>query len=519
MRTVKPSLPRREATIRAAADFAIVHAAAFASLTTVLLWRLWDTPGVNGQELADALRHIYITRFFPLSFIFPAVFAWSGFYSRARSYSTPYKWRVIATGSAAATLIYLFADFIWNRADIIPRSSTIMFLAFVVGGTVGVRWLKHWMITSRETEPPEISSLSRQTAPILVVGGAGYIGCLLCRQLLERGYRVRVLDSLIYGDSAIRELREDPNFELVSGDCRNIQNVVSAVNGVEAIVHLAAIVGDPACEQDRQTALEVNYAATRMLIEIARGNGVGRFIFASSCSVYGATDLLMTESSAVEPISLYAQTKVDSEHALLAATGADFHPTIVRLATVFGHSSRPRFDLVVNLLVAKAYRDNVITIFNGEQWRPFIHVRDVARGLIATLEAPLPLVSGEVFNLGDSRLNYMLTEVAERIGAAFPGTRIEHVSNTDRRNYRVSFDKIRNQLGFESVTSLETGIDELKSVLERGIVLNYAAPEYHNQRFLQYTGAPAHSNEMDAHIMAAFAAPVSPVVQTAAAGS
>jgi nucleoside-diphosphate-sugar epimerase len=255
-----------------------------------------------------------------------------------------------------------------------------------------------------------------------------------------------------------------------------------------------------------------------MLIEIARGNGVKRFVFASSCSVYGATDLVMTEDSMVEPISLYAQTKVDSERALLAAASPDFHPTIVRLATVFGYSHRPRFDLVVNLLVAKAFRDGVITIFNGEQWRPFIHVADVARGMINVLEAPLAVVSGEVFNLGDSRFNYTLTAISEKIRVAFPYSRVENVSNQERRNYRVSFARICQQLGFECTIPLEIGIRELQGVLERGIIVDFMAPEYHNQRFLKNAGALRYSNEIDGRLMAAFSTPVGVAVQAVAAG-
>ncbi len=353
--------------------------------------------------------------------------------------------------------------------------------------------------------------------PILIVGGAGYVGSLLCRILLDRGYAVRVLDSLLYGDEAIRPLFSNPRFELIIGDCRNIQSVVRAIKGVDAIVHLAAIVGDPACEQDRQTALEVNYAATRMLTEIARGNRVSRMVFASSCSVYGASDVLMDEHSAVAPISLYAQTKLDSERALLDARNANFHPTILRFATVFGHSFRPRFDLVVNLLAAKAFQDGIITIFNGEQWRPFIHVRDVAEGIVRVLRAPAQAVSGEIFNLGDTRLNCTLAALAKEVRVVFPQTRIEHIQNTDLRNYRVSFDKIRNRLGFEGTTSLNEGLEDLKSALTSGRVADYTAAQYNNQRFLQNAGSPALERALDIQVMAAFAgAPIPSTIRESA---
>src|SRR5439155_19558827 len=228
-----------------------------------------------------------------------------------------------------------------------------------------------------------------------------------------------------------------------------IQDTVKAFSGVKSVVHLAAIVGDPACDLDQTSALEVNYCSTRMMIEIAKGQRIERFLFASSCSVYGATDLLMDENSSIAPVSLYGRTKVDSERALLDAVNQEFHPVILRLATVFGASFRPRFDLVVNLLTAQACQGGAISIFNGQQWRPFIHVRDAARGLIQALESPLSSVSREIFNLGDNRLNSTLSAVADEIQAIFPATRIERVDNSDIRNYRVSFDKIRGRTGFE----------------------------------------------------------------------
>lgn len=320
--------------------------------------------------------------------------------------------------------------------------------------------------------------------PILVVGGAGYIGSVLCHQLIEKGHSVRVLDSLVYGNAAIRDLADHPNFEIQEGDCRNIEHVVKAFRGARCVVHLAAIVGDPACDLDHALALEVNYSATRMMIEVAKEQRIERFLFASSCSVYGSTEVLMDENAAAGPISLYARTKADSERALLGARDSDFHPVILRLATVFGHSFRPRFDLVVNLLTAQALDVGVITVFNGQQWRPFIHVRDAARGFIRALETPLSAVSGEIFNLGDDRLNSTLSGVAEQIRRVFPETRIERIDNLDIRNYRVSFDKIRRRIGFHCALSLADGVHELKTAFETGRITDYRDSVYHNHRFL-----------------------------------
>jgi nucleoside-diphosphate-sugar epimerase len=213
----------------------------------------------------------------------------------------------------------------------------------------------------------------------------------------------------------------------------------------------------------------------------------------------------MDEYSNVLPISLYAQTKVDSEEALLEARSADFHPVILRLATVFGLSYRTRFDLIVNLVTAKAHSEGLITIFNGTQWRPFIHVQDVANGIYQSLTAPLEVVSGETYNLGDSRMNFTLAQLAEKVLAEFPATRVEYIENSDRRNYRVSFEKIHNQIGFNCQWTLEDGIREIKRAFENKFITDYRDPRYSNLQFLKLCGTPMCKDELDRHLMAALA--------------
>jgi nucleoside-diphosphate-sugar epimerase len=242
-----------------------------------------------------------------------------------------------------------------------------------------------------------------------------------------------------------------------------------------------------------------------MLVEVAKGHGVRRMLFASSCSVYGSTEIEMDENSAVQPISLYGKTKVDSERALLEAASDTFHPSILRFATVFGLGYRLRFDLVVNLLIAKARQEGVITIYNGQQWRPFIHVRDLVEATVQVMEAPLALVGGQVLNVGDSRLNHTLSEVAETIRSFFPDTRVENVENSDRRNYRVSFQKLRRLTGFHARYTLREGVEELKRAFECGSIQDYMDLRYHNQRFLKATGSPHPKDAIDSLIMAALA--------------
>ncbi len=510
MKTVFRTLCWSQVLPRVVADMAMVQLSALAALAGVVLWQSVGAQAARAGELVAHLRGYYLTSFLPLSVIFPVVFFFSGFYTRSRNYAAPYKLAVLLRGTTLATLIYLFANFLISRVDDLPRSVTILFIVLVNGLAVGSRILKGWMTPSRtdsvdRTLSAPVSVEGAGDRPVLVVGGAGYIGSILCRKLLAEGRRVRLLDSFVYGNCAVRELFGQPRFELHIGDCRNIQSVVSAMNGASSIIHLAAVVGDPACEQDRPAALEINYSATCMMIEIAKGHGVERFLFASSCSVYGETEQIVDEKSALRPISLYAQTKVDSEIALLRARTSRFHPTILRLATVFGNSYRPRFDLVVNLLTAKALKDRVITIYNGEQWRPFIHVSDVAGGFLLAHNADLDVVTGEIYNLGDSRLNFTLGQVAETIARMIPGTRVEHVENPDRRNYRVCFDKIHRELGFQSKIHLEEGIGDLKDAIAGGQITDHMDPLYHNQRYLKAASRLASKEDIDTQVMAAFA--------------
>lgn len=492
--------------LRAAADFAIVQVSAILSLALAVAIRA-DVPlGLSTVALVDLLRTYYVSTFLPLSLIFPIIFAASGLYTTSRAYSLEYKWRTVIQTTLTATLVYLFLSFVISRTGTLPRSALIAFCILVAVSIPGVRWFKAMVIDRELKSSPQPAPPQRASEPaVLIVGGAGYIGSILVRKLLTAGRKVRVLDSLVYGSGAIRDVMSHPNFELIVGDCRNIQSVVSSIRGVDSLIHLAAIVGDPACEQDKQTALETNYAATRMLIEVAKGSSIRKFVFASSCSVYGASDVLMNEKSRTEPISLYGQTKVDSERVLLEARTESFHPSILRFATVFGNSPRPRFDLVVNLLTAKAQQEGVITIFNGEQWRPFIHVDDVAEGIVTVLNAREELVSGQIFNLGDSRLNYTLADVAKKIQEQFPNIVVEQVDNSDRRNYRVSFDKIKSQLGYVARFRLEDGVSELKIALEQGVIPDYRDAAYHNQRFLQNAGPAESRSAVDSEVMAAFA--------------
>jgi HD-GYP domain-containing protein (c-di-GMP phosphodiesterase class II) len=212
---------------------------------------------------------------------------------------------------------------------------------------------------------------------------------------------------------------------------------------------------------------------------------VQRFIYASSCSVYGASDELLNEQSNLNPVSLYARAKLDSESILLGLNARDFHPTILRFGTVYGLSPRQRFDLVINLLTAKALDDGEITIFGGDQWRPFVHASDAARAVVIVLEAPLANVKRQIFNIGSDGQNYTIVQLGEIIHKAVPDSTLVNLgTDTDNRDYRVSFAKANRQLGFDPQLSVEQGVKEIALAIQAGALEHYKERKYSNYRTL-----------------------------------
>lgn len=311
---------------------------------------------------------------------------------------------------------------------------------------------------------------------VLVTGGAGYLGSIVVSQLLSRGVHVRILDCLLFGGQSIEKLRSHANCEFILGDIRDIGTSVRAMDGCDTVIHLAGIVGDQACEANRELAVEVNAAATRMLAEIAPRCGIHRFLFASSCSVYGSSRATVAESSRLHPLSLYAQTKVDSERVLVDACTRGFAPTVLRLGTLFGVSPRMRFDLVLNLLAARAVSVGRITVRNGRQWRPFVHVRDAARAFLACIDSQAERVAGEIFNVGSSFLNAQIRQLGEIVAHLVPGTAVTGIyDRLDQRSYRVRFDKIERTLGFVCRETLEAGVREVSAAVAADGISNASA--------------------------------------------
>jgi nucleoside-diphosphate-sugar epimerase len=319
----------------------------------------------------------------------------------------------------------------------------------------------------------------------LVTGGAGYVGSIVVDELLARGHRVRAVDSLLHGSVPSLLLawgKED--FEFVRGDVRDRSLMREALKDVDKVVHLAAIVGDPACSRDPDLAREVNQDATIALLEDARSAaGVERFVFASTCSNYGKLegDTYATEEFELAPVSLYAETKVAAELQVLAAANGQLAPTCLRLATVFGTSPRMRFDLTVNEFTRDVALDKDLVVYGEQFWRPYVHVRDAARAVATVLEAPREHVSGEVFNVGDTDENYRKLDIVGLLQERFPEARVDYVhKDEDPRDYRVSFDKVNSRLGYEVERRVADGIDEVVALVQSGMVEDPYAAIYRN---------------------------------------
>ncbi|MGD0576983.1 MAG: NAD-dependent epimerase/dehydratase family protein, partial [Candidatus Staskawiczbacteria bacterium] len=280
---------------------------------------------------------------------------------------------------------------------------------------------------------------------ILITGGAGYIGSVLARQLLEAGYNVKVFDKLLFGEEPIKELRTNLHFKLIKGDIFDKDTLVGALSDVDAVVNLAAIVGEAACLSQKDVALQTNYLGAIYVARLCKTLGIKRFIQASTCSTYGQNEenSIAKEGSNLFPVDFYGETKIYAERELMRLIDNNFNPTILRFSTVYGLSPRMRFDLVVNTLTKKAVKEKEMTIFGGNQWRPLIHVSDVSRAIVLVLKAPLSKVGNQIFNVGNNDENYMISEISEIVKACVPEVKIKTIKDVeDRRNYRVDFTKI-----------------------------------------------------------------------------
>jgi nucleoside-diphosphate-sugar epimerase len=318
---------------------------------------------------------------------------------------------------------------------------------------------------------------------ILVTGGAGYIGSVLVRQLLKKKHKVRVLDSLKFSGDALYDVSQHKNFELVKGDIRNSKDVAKALKGIDAVAHLAAIVGDPACKKYSDEANEVNGSASQALFEACEKAGVKRFVFASTCSNYGKMkdpNSFVHEGSELRPVSLYAELKVAYEKYLLETKkDSPVCATALRFSTVYGFSPRIRFDLTVNEFTRNVFLTGEQEIWGPEFNRPYCHVDDLAASVALVLESPVEKVKAQVFNVGETTENYTKRNLMEEIAKIIKKTKAIYVDAADDpRDYRVNSDKIKNELGFKITKRVPDGIKEIYKVLQSGMI-----DDPHGQKF------------------------------------
>ena len=305
---------------------------------------------------------------------------------------------------------------------------------------------------------------------VTVTGGAGYVGATVVDELLASGHRVKVLDSLLHGQEDIATELEGKGVEVVRGDIRDSEARAKALEGAEAVVHLAAIVGDPACAKDPALSNEVNVEGSRALVADARASGVERMVFASTCSNYGRMsdpNVPIDETGELAPVSLYAEQKVGIEKALLEGEHNGLKPTCLRFATVYGVGRRMRFDLTVNEFTRDLWADKHLEVFGELFWRPYVHVRDAARAVATVLAAPDEKVAGRVFNAGHSDENYRKLDLVEIITGELGRGDVGYVSrDEDPRDYKVSFEWIKHELGFVPEMRVPTGVAEIVGALE-----------------------------------------------------
>jgi nucleoside-diphosphate-sugar epimerase len=320
---------------------------------------------------------------------------------------------------------------------------------------------------------------------ILVTGGAGYIGSSLVKSLLLDGFSVIVYDNLSFGAGSVSGLYGKPGFTLVRADMSDtaaLESVFSE-NKIFAVVHLAAIVGDPACAKKPALAKRVNYDSTLYLYDCAHKYGAERFVFASTCSNYGKMSDpsgYVDESSELRPVSLYAELKVNAERYLLSGQGGP-HVTILRFATAYGLSARMRFDLTVNEFTKELALGRELEVFGEQFWRPYCHVSDICAAIRLVLRNDPEKVSGRVYNVGDTAENYQKRMIVDEIRKMIPDSRVRYIEkHEDPRDYRVSFEKIKKELGFAVSMNVVGGISEIKTLLDSGLITDPDSDIYKN---------------------------------------
>jgi nucleoside-diphosphate-sugar epimerase len=321
---------------------------------------------------------------------------------------------------------------------------------------------------------------------ILVIGGGGYLGAVLVERLCKEGYFIRIVDSFIYGKKAVEKYYGNTNIEIIEGDIRNIETVNSSMIDIDCVIHLAAVVGDPASKVRPEQTVETNYLAAQMIAAASRLNGIHKFIYASTCSVYGVGKDILDEEASLNPISLYARTKISSEESIINLADHTFKPVIMRMSTLYGYSARMRFDLVVNTMTMSAFTENRINVFGGNQWRPLLSLSDAAEAYLKVINSS---TGPRIYNVGSEKQNYRITEVAELVKQGIKEVSGKDIpiniegESIDVRDYRVSFRRIQDELGFNVEYTIPMAAKEIWQKLESKEIKDPKQKVYYNHYF------------------------------------
>jgi nucleoside-diphosphate-sugar epimerase len=304
---------------------------------------------------------------------------------------------------------------------------------------------------------------------IIVTGAGGYVGVPLCKSLLDHNYEVVALDRYFFGLDKMSGISDHPNLVVVRDDIRSCDPAI--FKDVHAVLDLAGLSNDATAEIDRELTLSINHRGSERFAREAKKHGVERYVYSSSASVYGAgARESLVETDALAPQTDYAKSKVAIEKVLEELKSESFCPVILRNATVFGLAPRMRFDLAINIMTLRAWKERVIYVMGGgEQWRPFVHVSDVVAAFLMVLESPRKTVHGQIFNVGSSELNYQIKQLAQFVLDAVPNVEVHVIpDDPDKRTYNISFSKIEKVLGYKALFQVHEGILEVKEALEKG---------------------------------------------------
>ena len=332
---------------------------------------------------------------------------------------------------------------------------------------------------------------------VLVTGNKGYVGRILSDMLIKENIDAVGYDVEFYPAQFNNDHKEIPT---IHKDIRDIS--IEDLSGITEICHLGALSNDPLGEINSELTVEINYKATVKLAELAKKAGVSKFVYSSSCSSYGANSEIVDEKSELNPQTHYAKSKVNSELDILKLKDDSFSPVILRNATVYGHSSNLRLDLVVNNLTASAFTTGKVKLLSdGTAWRPILHVKDMARAFIKIIDSSDKDVNGEIFNVGSNEENYTVKQIANIVEELVPNSKVEFGENAskDFRSYKVDFSKIKKQLGFSTKFTVKDGIKELLDIFKRE---NFTEDDFKSRKFyrLAQLKSKIESKELDSDL-------------------